>query len=388
MLAAVVGFLISHLVNHVTSHGRLIEPPSRASMWRYGFNTPPNYNDHELYCGGFTKQWQVNGGKCGICGDPWEAQPRPHEAGGKYATGTIVRKYRAGSTFTIRVELTANHRGYFEFRLCPNNNVKLAANQECLDHYVLKRGRMSTREVDDQYHETRFYPGTENKVYEMKYKLPSELTCTQCVLQWKYIAGNNWGMCPNGTGAVGCGHQEEFRACADIQISDTKGDADDTPFTTLKPVPTRRPTTSRPTSTTEYDATTPDESENEIPDQDEDISKEYFAMDYIMVAMVTVLLAFAFVAIIFFGIYVYYYHVDRSLGKTKDMNVCFSMKQIAETLWDKTKQKFKGDKLGQGHVKESSVDKNGNMEGNAPVPPPRIKKNTTIGFKGVPDNLI
>ena len=21
-------------------------------MWRYGFNTPPNYNDHELYCGG------------------------------------------------------------------------------------------------------------------------------------------------------------------------------------------------------------------------------------------------------------------------------------------------------------------------------------------------
>ncbi|KAL1454433.1 hypothetical protein WDU94_010691 [Cyamophila willieti] len=267
MLAAVVGFLISHLVSHVTSHGRLIEPPSRASMWRYGFNTPPNYNDHELYCGGFTNQWQKNGGKCGICGDPWQSQPRPNEAGGKYATGTIVRKYRAGSTFTIRVELTANHRGYFEFRLCPNNNVKVAATQECLDQYVLRRSRL-TRDADDEYHETRFYPGPENKVYEMKYKLPSDLTCTQCVIQWKYIAGNNWGMCPNGTGAVGCGPQEEFRACADIQISDLKGDADDTPFPTVKPVPTRRPTVVPTTPV----STTPDDSENEIPDEDDNIN--------------------------------------------------------------------------------------------------------------------
>lgn len=56
----------------VESHGRLIEPPSRATMWRYGFDTPPNYNDHELYCGGYSRQWQNNGGKCGICGDAWD----------------------------------------------------------------------------------------------------------------------------------------------------------------------------------------------------------------------------------------------------------------------------------------------------------------------------
>lgn len=41
-------------------------------FYRYGFSTPPNYNDHELYCGGFTRQWQKNGGKCGICGDAWD----------------------------------------------------------------------------------------------------------------------------------------------------------------------------------------------------------------------------------------------------------------------------------------------------------------------------
>lgn len=56
----------------VSGHGRLIEPPSRASMWRYGFDSPPNYNDHELYCGGFSRQWQTNKGKCGVCGDPWD----------------------------------------------------------------------------------------------------------------------------------------------------------------------------------------------------------------------------------------------------------------------------------------------------------------------------
>lgn len=33
-------------------HGRLLEPPSRASMWRLGLPNPPNYNDNQLFCGG------------------------------------------------------------------------------------------------------------------------------------------------------------------------------------------------------------------------------------------------------------------------------------------------------------------------------------------------
>lgn len=70
-----LGFFINCLVADVMGHGRLIEPPSRASMWRYGFDTPHDYNDHESYCGGFTRQWQRNGGKCGICGDPYDAKP-------------------------------------------------------------------------------------------------------------------------------------------------------------------------------------------------------------------------------------------------------------------------------------------------------------------------
>lgn len=55
-------------------------------------------------------------------------QPRPNEHGGKYGQGVVVRKYTPGSDITIRVELTASHMGYFEFRMCPN----LAAKQDCL----------------------------------------------------------------------------------------------------------------------------------------------------------------------------------------------------------------------------------------------------------------
>ena len=69
--------LVAFFVIGVESHGRLIEPPSRGSMWRYGFDTPRDYNDHECYCGGSGRQWDRNKGKCGICGDPWDS-PQVH----------------------------------------------------------------------------------------------------------------------------------------------------------------------------------------------------------------------------------------------------------------------------------------------------------------------
>ena len=37
---------------------------------------PQNEDDNALYCGGFGVQHDHNGGKCGICGDPWDAFPR------------------------------------------------------------------------------------------------------------------------------------------------------------------------------------------------------------------------------------------------------------------------------------------------------------------------
>ena len=47
-------------------------------------------------------QWGTNGGKCGVCGDPYDGK-RENEAGGKYATGTIVATYRAGDVIAVTV---------------------------------------------------------------------------------------------------------------------------------------------------------------------------------------------------------------------------------------------------------------------------------------------
>lgn len=35
------------------SHGRLMDPPARNAMWRFGYPNPVNYNDNELFCGGY-----------------------------------------------------------------------------------------------------------------------------------------------------------------------------------------------------------------------------------------------------------------------------------------------------------------------------------------------
>lgn len=168
----VAALVLIVLVNHTPTcdaHGRLIEPPSRASAWRYGFQTPPNYNDHELYCGGFTRQ-QRNGGKCGECGDAWDLpQPRPNEYGGRWGQGVVVRKYNPGTEITLRVELTASHMGYFEFRVCP----ELAASQSCLDKHLLELmgGTPSVPQPSDL--STRFYPRNGSRIYEITGKLPS-----------------------------------------------------------------------------------------------------------------------------------------------------------------------------------------------------------------------
>lgn len=62
-------FLISLIVDKVVSHGKLLEPPSRTSAWRSNAGFPINYNDNEMNCGGVNVQWNLNGGRCGICGE-------------------------------------------------------------------------------------------------------------------------------------------------------------------------------------------------------------------------------------------------------------------------------------------------------------------------------
>lgn len=41
------------LIGHVFGHGTVIDPVSRSTRWRYNSSAPPNWNDNELYCGGY-----------------------------------------------------------------------------------------------------------------------------------------------------------------------------------------------------------------------------------------------------------------------------------------------------------------------------------------------
>ncbi|XP_012258067.2 uncharacterized protein LOC105687198 isoform X2 [Athalia rosae] len=213
-------FFLAQVLNEsgVRSHGRLMDPPSRNSMWRFGFPNPVNYNDNELFCGGYAVQWVQNEGNCGVCGDAYHtSKPRPHEAGGEFAKGTIVRHYTVGQEIDVEVELTANHWGRFEMYLCPHNNPSSEASQECFDKYPLHIS--GTKDV-----QFNIPTDTEKKaIFRYKVALPPYVTCSQCVIQWNYYTGNMWGTCENGTEAVGCGRPETFRNCADVSIVTSTG---------------------------------------------------------------------------------------------------------------------------------------------------------------------
>ena len=53
LLSTVTLLLMVTSLPRCDGHGRLLYPPSRASMWRAGFDNPANTQDNELFCGGF-----------------------------------------------------------------------------------------------------------------------------------------------------------------------------------------------------------------------------------------------------------------------------------------------------------------------------------------------
>ncbi|XP_029648323.1 uncharacterized protein LOC115222289 [Octopus sinensis] len=204
-------FLILVLLqsHYVTAHGRLVDPASRSSMWRFGFPNPINYNDNQIYCGGFSALWEKFHGKCGVCGDRLDG-PRENEAGGKYANGIIAARYTEGDLINVTVQLTTNHLGgYFEFNLCPVNDPKKRADEDCM-----LNNPVMTLDGKRRYTLETSISG----LFHMTLRLPQGVYCTQCVFRWKYNAATSWG-CEGGKCCRGCGKQEQFYACADVSIS-------------------------------------------------------------------------------------------------------------------------------------------------------------------------
>jgi len=210
ILGLVLGAVLCviHLSPGAEGHGYLSEPYGRASAWRWGVKgIPADYNDNQCYCGGFMHQKKL-GMKCGVCGDAWDhPHPRPHEAGGKWGTGVVVKKYKAGQTIEVNSVLTANHLGWMQWSICPTNDPKKRATNDCFIPLQLADGS------GDKLKVTSWRRGP----WGTKVKLPAGLKCSHCVMQWKYNAGNSYG-CGGGKCCVGCGNQEQFYGCADVVI--------------------------------------------------------------------------------------------------------------------------------------------------------------------------
>lgn len=238
-------FLVQAFFSH--EHAYLYEPPSRSSAWLVDKDFEKcckNYDYNQMYCGGFKKQWEENGGKCGICGDAWD-EPRSYEKGGDKYLGKIVRNYTKGSGIDVTVRVTANHLGFFEFRLCNIDGWETDATQECLNQTLLFIENTGMQQ---------YVINNETKISNYRIGLPKDLTCNHCVLQWKYTTGNSWGFDPaKNISCVGCGPvQEQFYGCADISIQDPNSlQSTASAASTTKPTSTVSTTaTSRSSSTT------------------------------------------------------------------------------------------------------------------------------------------
>lgn len=218
--------LLGSLASFVYGHGMMLDPVGRGSRWRYDRSAIANYNDNENFCGGgavsfkfffllklgfkyiFMIQKSQLKGNCGFCGDsPRLAQPRPHELGGTYGQGVIVKTYKQQQNIDISINLATNHLGYFEFELC-NLDKHGKESDACFQENKLDLIEGGKRK----------YIGSSRGLLKYTVVIPSGLRCEHCVIRWIYRAGNNWGFCNDGSGRNDCGPQEYYVHCADIKI--------------------------------------------------------------------------------------------------------------------------------------------------------------------------
>ena len=97
----------------------------------------------------------------------------------------LGKTYKQGSYIPVIVDITANHQGYFIFKLCPNNDIFQDPGQNCFDQRPLWVGG-----GDSAFNQTRYPINDYETGLRMVYvRLPMDVICEQCILQWTYVAG-------------------------------------------------------------------------------------------------------------------------------------------------------------------------------------------------------
>lgn len=203
----------------VRAHGFLADPAARNVQ--HNSNWCPSC----LNAGGVDSVYSSGKQRFGLCGDPWLG-PRHHEAYGKFATPTsIARRYKKNQRVTVRVELTANHMGRWSVRLCPLSRPSQGAERRELSQACLNAHLMHRADGTGPY----TYVPSHEYLFSVEYRLPPNLTCRRCVMQWIYETGNTCapkyaprefvGTNLNTCGTPGAGAQELFVNCADVSVT-------------------------------------------------------------------------------------------------------------------------------------------------------------------------
>jgi hypothetical protein len=107
-LITILSFITLY-IGCANGHAYLSDPPSRSSAWLVDpdfVECCKNYNYNQMFCGGFKRQWEQNGGRCGICGDAWDEEVKSYEKGGDKYLGKIVKNYTVNQQLPVTVQVS------------------------------------------------------------------------------------------------------------------------------------------------------------------------------------------------------------------------------------------------------------------------------------------
>ncbi len=84
------------------------------------------------------------------------------------------------------IDVVANHKGFFAFKICPNDNPELDPDQDCFDRYPLEYVN------GEKYFFLKPAMRNGGTRIELRLKLPDGLECWQCIIQWTYVSGERY----------------------------------------------------------------------------------------------------------------------------------------------------------------------------------------------------
>lgn len=205
----------------------------------------------------------------GVCGDTVDGDD--HLRGGRYYNGgQTVTTVLQGGLLSVELAILANHQGYMELHVCDVEKCGGEISEQCFHkghcwqlQRAIKRAcengsTMICGPIDPRHPGRWYFPCGNDILRDRKgwepfgnnrsimYRLPEDLHCDHCVLQWywaaahrcndvgmiNYFTGNDapqWGHCVGAPGSVGgfnknlpvCGRSnfpQEYVQCADIRI--------------------------------------------------------------------------------------------------------------------------------------------------------------------------